>query len=404
MPARPATPGQASGRGRGGRGGGTARSGACLSRRGWPAGSTVPGWSRSTAGPSSASNRSVTRLGELQLLARSLGRQRRRPSVAQQRPGARRRRAPREAIRRPMYSSSVPAIASGTIGAPVRSAISAAPLRNGPIRPAGPLHGALGHLGEHRRRCGSPPARTPRAARCRAPPRHTGSSPPSRWMRHLAPARGERGRGAAEEPGAGLERDGVDHDERVHPAAVGRADEQVAARRAAGAPGRWSRSGTGTARTARTAPTSRSTRYRIDAFASGSRPSHSSPSRAPPAPGRGHRLGREPRRRRPAPAGARAARRPASPPVQGPVAGSGPGCGSGGIAASVAIPGLVGGSSSSASTSSTARLRRRPHRRPRRPRRRRPRRSHRRRPRRRPRPAPGGSPQRSTSASPAGAG
>ena len=42
----------------------------------------------------------------------------------------------------------MPAIASGTIGAPVRRAMSAAPWRNGPMRPGGPLTRALGHLDE----------------------------------------------------------------------------------------------------------------------------------------------------------------------------------------------------------------------------------------------------------------
>ena len=53
-------------------------------------------------------------------------------------------------MRRPMYSSSVPAIASGTIGASVRSAMIAQPVRNGPDPSRRPAHGALGHLDEDR--------------------------------------------------------------------------------------------------------------------------------------------------------------------------------------------------------------------------------------------------------------
>ena len=42
----------------------------------------------------------------------------------------------------------MPAITTGTIGAPVRTAMSEAPWRNVPMRPGGPLTGALGHLDE----------------------------------------------------------------------------------------------------------------------------------------------------------------------------------------------------------------------------------------------------------------
>ena len=90
----------------------------------------------------------------------------------------------REAMRRPTYSSSVPAIASGTIGAPVRSAISAAPRRNGADPPGRPADRRPRESGRTR-----PPLRiTARAdATCCStpiPPRHTGSSPPTRWMSH----------------------------------------------------------------------------------------------------------------------------------------------------------------------------------------------------------------------------
>ena len=87
----------------------------------------------------------------------------------------------RDAMRRPTYSSSVPAIASGTIGAPVRSAISAAPWRNGPIRPAGPLTVPSGIWTKT-----APLRVTARAAATwlstPMPPRQTGSSPPTRWI------------------------------------------------------------------------------------------------------------------------------------------------------------------------------------------------------------------------------
>ena len=56
----------------------------------------------------------------------------------------------REAIRRPRYSSSVPAIASGTIGASVRSAMTAQPVAERPDPARRPADGPLGHLGEDR--------------------------------------------------------------------------------------------------------------------------------------------------------------------------------------------------------------------------------------------------------------
>ena len=70
----------------------------------------------------------------------------------------------------------------GTIGAPVRSAITAHPRRNGPIRPGGPLTVPSGIWAK------TPPlAITARAdATCWSapiPPRQTGRSPPRRWIR-----------------------------------------------------------------------------------------------------------------------------------------------------------------------------------------------------------------------------
>src|ERR671913_369403 len=85
-------------------------------------------------------------------------------------------------------------------------------------------------------------------------------------------------------------------------------------------------------------PTSRSTRYRIEAFASAPLPSHAGPSLAPPAraadiaPGVSRERGG---RRR----GAAVCSGPAGDAAPG--AGSGPGCGSGGIAPSLAIPGFL---------------------------------------------------------------
>ena len=86
-------------------------------RRGCSGGSTVPGWSASTTGPSRAARRrSCAERGPAPRAIPASGRTRR--------TAGRRARATvvggrtREAIRRPMYSSSVPAIASGTIGAP----------------------------------------------------------------------------------------------------------------------------------------------------------------------------------------------------------------------------------------------------------------------------------------------
>ena len=75
----------------------------------------------------------------------------------------------------------MPAIANGTIGASVRNAMMAQPVRNGPSRPGGPLTVPSGICTKT-----APFATTARAeATCAStpiPPRQTGSSPPSRWM------------------------------------------------------------------------------------------------------------------------------------------------------------------------------------------------------------------------------
>ena len=220
------------------------------SRRGWPGGSTVPGYSASTAGPSTASKPGRQPAGELELRARSLGRERAVPGLPEQLARRWWLAGPATPCRRPTYSSSVPAMASGTIGAPVRSAISAAPWRNGPIRPAGPLTVPSGiwtntaPLRDHGAGRRDVAVDADPAAPDRQQPADAVDQP-------LAPARGERRRRAAEEPAPRLLGQRVHHDERVHPAPVGRADQQVAAARA-GAPGRSRRSGTGTRRRART--------------------------------------------------------------------------------------------------------------------------------------------------------
>ena len=143
----------------------------------------------------------------------------------------------------------MPAIASGTIGAPVRSAISAAPSRNGPIRPGRSVDRPLRHLDEDAAGLDDG-ARRADVCSTPTPPRQTGSSPPIRWMQPLPPARRERRRPAAEEPASRLERQGMQDDERIHPAAVGGADEEVAARRQVLLAARR-RSGTGRPRTGR---------------------------------------------------------------------------------------------------------------------------------------------------------
>ena len=124
-------------RGRGGRGGGAARSGGRAGGAGAPAGRSSrvellddrsePGGQR--LGHRRARSSSCARPGDRQV------RGRRRPASSRTVVDGR----TREASRRPTYSSSVPAIASGTIAGSRRRAMIAQPVRNGPIRPGGPL-------------------------------------------------------------------------------------------------------------------------------------------------------------------------------------------------------------------------------------------------------------------------
>src|SRR6185369_1988873 len=58
-----------------------------------------------------------------------------------------------------------------------------------------------------------------------------GKEPTETMDEPLSPARRERGWCASEEPRPRLHRDGMHHDERVHPAPMGGPDEQIAARR-----------------------------------------------------------------------------------------------------------------------------------------------------------------------------
>ena len=185
------------------------------------------------------------------------------PRAAASRPG--RRRAARAAHvggrirvarRRPTYSSSLPAIAIGTIGAPVRRAISAAPNRNGASRPGGPATPPSGI------RTKTPPAANDRPGRrdvlvdadAAAPDRQHPAEP---MEQPLPPAGAEGRRPAAQEPApaaasgsACMTRNGS-----IQPRWSG-ADEQVAAAPAA-ARGRGARCGTGTRRTGRSAKTRR---------------------------------------------------------------------------------------------------------------------------------------------------
>ena len=137
----------------------------------------------------------------------------------------------------------MPAIANGTIGASVRSAMIAQPVRNGPSRPGGPLTVPSGICTKT-----APFATTARAeATCcvdadpAAPDRQQAAEPVDE---RLAPARGEGRRAAAEEPGARLGRERVHHHERVHPAR-GAPPRRGGSRRPAGVPGPWPGSGTG---------------------------------------------------------------------------------------------------------------------------------------------------------------
>ena len=193
-----------------------------------------------------------------------------------------------------------------TIGAPVRSAMSAEPIRNGPIRPGGPLIVPSGiwaktrAVGDDRPR-GGDVLLDPDAA---APDRQQAADP---MDERLAPARPERRRARAEEPDPRLERQGMEDDERIHPAAMRGGDDDVAAVR-----GTSSRPSTSTWNRNRPNRTTRATIARAgragDAFASGGRPSQSRPSVALPRaaasasgairPGGGRRRRRVDRRRR----------------------------------------------------------------------------------------------------------
>ena len=199
------------------------------SRRGWPGGSSVPGWSASTTGPIRAASASLARR------ARSSSARESGAGGTPSQPSPRSSRTviggrTREAIRRPMYSSSVPAMASGTIVAPVRSAISAAPGRKGPSRPGGPVDRALGHLDEDRACLDDRPRRPDVAfdAEPAAPDRQQAAEAmdqPSRQREVNVDGPLPRN----QQRGSGGQR--VHRDERVHPAAVRRRDEQVAAPR-----------------------------------------------------------------------------------------------------------------------------------------------------------------------------
>ena len=237
-------------------------------------------------------------LGEVELLARPFGRERRRPTR-------------RRAGRRPTWPAgpATPSACRGT--APrcrpsraarsarrIRRAISAQPLRNGPIRPGGPDTVPSGIWAK------TPPlATTARAdATCSSmptPPRQTGSRPPTRRMSHSRQREVNVDGPLPRNQARGCVRDRVEDDERVHPAAMRRPDD-AGSRRAAGAPGRTSRSGSGSRPKRMTRARSRRARYRSDARDSGVRPSQTRPSdRAAARVGEG--LGRDPSRRWAAP-------------------------------------------------------------------------------------------------------
>ena len=224
-------------RGRGGPVGAAARSAACRSRRGCPGGSTVHGWSSSTTGPRTAARASLIR--------RAVSSSSREPGsgsgAPSRQPGERAGRRGRQDPRRH------PPAEVELLGAGHRERHDR---RVGPERddrpavaerpdPAGrTADRALRHLDEDRPVARRPHAPPRRGASTPTPPRQTGSRPPSRWISRSRHARGERRRGAAQEPGPRRRRERVHHDERVHPAAVGRGDEQVAAARQVLLPGR----------------------------------------------------------------------------------------------------------------------------------------------------------------------
>ena len=137
----------------------------------------------------------------------------------------------REASRRPMWSSSDPAIANGSTGAPVRSAMSAAPTRKVERRAGRTRDAALGEEDEHAAGIddGARRGEVLVDADPASPDReHAAEAPQQPLLPALVECRG----GAAEEPCAWLQRQSVEHEERIHPAAMDRADEQVAAGRA----------------------------------------------------------------------------------------------------------------------------------------------------------------------------
>ena len=112
----------------------------------------------------------------------------------------------------------------------MRSAMTAQPARNGPTRPGGPLTVPSGIWAKT-----APLAITALAdATCCSiptPPRQTGSRPPTRWMSRSR-QRDVNVEGALPRNQArGWSRDRVHHHERVHPAAVGGSDQEVAAPR-----------------------------------------------------------------------------------------------------------------------------------------------------------------------------
>ena len=129
-----------------------------------------------------------------------------------------------------MYSSSVPAIASGRTLASVRSAMIAQPVRMAPSRPGGPLTVPSGIWTKTAPGCDDRPRRGDVLvdAHAAAPDRQ---QPADAADEPLAPRRGEGRRAAPQDPAARLDRQGVHHDERVHPAPMRAGDEQIAASR-----------------------------------------------------------------------------------------------------------------------------------------------------------------------------
>ena len=103
----------------------------------------------------------------------------------------------------------------------------AAPVRKVPSRSGGPATPPSGTS------TNTPPFASTARAGCDVPVHADAAAPdgehPAQAMEQpLPPARGERRRAAPEEPGARLKRQGVEDQERVHPAAVDRRDHEVA--------------------------------------------------------------------------------------------------------------------------------------------------------------------------------